>query len=397
VLVENLRSPHLRGILRRSGMVNASGNLADNVPAGELSKLLDPNLVSDAFLGFLATDFGGTIAASVGKSPGFKPADVTRTLSSPPALPPPVPADLAAMTEHPAVVSLLSQKSGLDVAGAATTRRDSSILPDQVIDWLSQTMLLYGVPFNNLVANARMLPEESIRFFYVDANWIDALLDGALSVGIQSSRDALLQQLMRDPLHRTVDGAVHQVRQRLRKTAVTFAPVPLMPVAGFVLRSAVVSGWPGLEVRAFSDPERTNLITPLRLDRVSPSVMIAIFAQVPAAIEFNEPSEGLVFGREDGGISLRYIPGAQGSTPNNTGDLMEPPVWLPPAAIDALRRPKPAGSGALKIADGLVGALEAKFSGTPPELGPASLAVEMVKVPQQMLFLPVKLNGGESL
>ena len=36
-----------------------------------------------------------------------------------------------------------------------------------------------------------MLPNDSIRFFHVDRNWLDALVDGALSVGIIDSRGAL--------------------------------------------------------------------------------------------------------------------------------------------------------------------------------------------------------------
>jgi hypothetical protein len=134
---------------------------------------------------------------------------------------------------------------------------------------------------------------------------------------------------------------------------------------------------------------------PLRIDRISPSVMIGIFPEVPVAIELNEPSEGLVFGREDEGVSLRYLPGTQGSTPSNIGELIQPPIWLTPAEVDALRRPNPPGSGALRFANGLVDALAKKFPGTPPSLSPASLGVEMVKVPQQMLFLPVLVNGGQ--
>jgi hypothetical protein len=51
----------------------------------------------------------------------------------------------------------------------------------------------------------------------------------------------------------------------------------------------------------------------------------------------------------------------------------------------------------LKIAGagGLVDALQRKFPGTPPTLSAASLAVEMVKAPGQMLFLPVLEGGGQ--
>ena len=60
-----------------------------------------------------------------------------------------------------------------------------------VVSWLSRLRLLEGVPFPYIVPSEGMLPNESIRFFHVDRNWLDALVDGALSVGIIDSRGAL--------------------------------------------------------------------------------------------------------------------------------------------------------------------------------------------------------------
>lgn len=55
--------------------------------------------------------------------------------------------------------------------------------PDVITQWLSQLRLLKGVPFNYLVPYEAMLPTESMRFFYIDSNWIQSLLDGACSIG----------------------------------------------------------------------------------------------------------------------------------------------------------------------------------------------------------------------
>ena len=108
--------------------------------------------------------------------------------------------------------------------------------------------------------------------------------------------------------------ALAEVRDKLLGITTTGGAAATLMPAGFILRSAVVSGWPGLEVRAWSAADGTNPMKPLRLDRVSPTVMIAIFPDVPVKLEFNEPSEGLVFGREDQGISIRYLPGTSGET-----------------------------------------------------------------------------------
>jgi len=53
----------------------------------------------------------------------------------------------------------------------------------QAVNWLTRLHLLRGVPFGYLVPDIAMLPSESIRFFQVDAGWIDALIDGAFSIG----------------------------------------------------------------------------------------------------------------------------------------------------------------------------------------------------------------------
>ncbi|MEL6606917.1 MAG: hypothetical protein AAFP88_01540, partial [Bacteroidota bacterium] len=63
--------------------------------------------------------------------------------------------------------------------------------------WLARKQLLYGVPFDHLVPDQLALPQESLRFFYLDQNWLDCLVDGALSIGVQSSKDTFFNQAMR--------------------------------------------------------------------------------------------------------------------------------------------------------------------------------------------------------
>ena len=62
---------------------------------------------------------------------------------------------------------------------------------NHVLQWLTRLRLLEGVPFSYIVPSNEMLPNESIRFFHVDRNWLDALVDGALSTGVLDSRGAL--------------------------------------------------------------------------------------------------------------------------------------------------------------------------------------------------------------
>ncbi|HVF98386.1 MAG TPA: hypothetical protein VND68_00995 [Chloroflexia bacterium] len=389
VLLELMRSPTLTPILQDEGILDANGNMTD-VGVGDLAALLDANIISNAFQDFLATEFANNIASQIGQAGGFTSQDADQQAANPSTPTPAVPQDLANLMQSPTVVALLGQLSGLEVSAGGGDQFETAIMPETIVPWLARLALLYGVPFNNLVPNSAMLPVEAIRFFYVDPNWVDSLLDGALSVGIQSSRDSLFHELMRDSMHRAVDAVLSQVRDQLRNVTTQGTTAPPVAMSGFILRSAGVSGWPGLEVRAWSATDSTNPMKPLRLDRVAPSVMIAIYPDVPVRVEINEPSEGLVFGCEDEGIALRYVPGVAGATADNVGDALAPPTWLTPEAIALAQRSQPPNQGALQIAGsgGIVQALQSQFPSPQPTLSPASFAVQMVRVPEQMLFLP---------
>ena len=60
---------------------------------------------------------------------------------------------------------------------------EATILPDNIKRWLNNLLFLKQVPFNYLVPYEQMLPTESVRFFTLDMQWIQSLLDGAMSVG----------------------------------------------------------------------------------------------------------------------------------------------------------------------------------------------------------------------
>lgn len=62
---------------------------------------------------------------------------------------------------------------------------------NSIIKWLGRLRTLEGVPFPYIVPHEEMLPNDSIRFFHIDRNWIDAMIDGALSTGVLDSRGSL--------------------------------------------------------------------------------------------------------------------------------------------------------------------------------------------------------------
>ena len=269
-------------------------------------------------------------------------------------------------------------------------------LPPPMARWLARLCLLYGVPFNHLVADERMLPMESIRFFYVDQNWLDALVDGALSVGTYSTRDTAYKNLMKPVVHSSARRVVAQVRGTLRGEAPDADAEPAVLMTGMLLRSALVSDFPGLEIKAFdtiySPPDSPPDATPLRIlrmDRLSSNVLICIYAGQVRQVELNQPSEGLHFGLEPVGsplqtlIAPRGVGGAFPAGRQLTRDLKQ---WVP-----AVWRQQ--GGAATRVLN--VAALQQNLStklqqlGAIPEgtqIGPAEFAIQMVKAPFQQVF-----------
>ncbi|PLY42112.1 hypothetical protein CSZ94_12085 [Janthinobacterium sp. ROICE36] len=180
--------------------------------------------------------------------------------------------------------------------GAAGQDDEPIVIPDGIVKWLAQLTLLYGVPFEYLVPDAAMLPPESIRFFYVDQNWTNRLVDGAVNIALGSTQDYVHILTTFEQTAQAAAVAQGLVRAQLRGKP---APATLAvggTLTGVLLRSAVVAGWPGMEVSAFSDQAGTQALPLLRMDRLSDNVLLCIFNGVPELVNFSEPPEGLHFG-----------------------------------------------------------------------------------------------------
>lgn len=130
------------------------------------------------------------------------------------------------------------------------------LIPEAISKWLGRLRLLKGVPFNYLVPDEQMLPPESIRFFYLDMNWVDSLIDGAFSIGRNLTRT---EKTPTRNLDTAVTPAMHQ---HARKSALSIraealglpAPVlSLQVVSGFLLRSTVVNAYKGIGANVYPE------------------------------------------------------------------------------------------------------------------------------------------------
>jgi hypothetical protein len=359
---------------------------AERATEGDFTHLLASNHVSSTFTKWMWAGLSPHVA------PGRTTLAATTEVVAPePHLPsPPVSAQLRTLLGDTRVQATLQAVAQTATTGGAL---------GTVTDWLARLRLLYEVPFANLVADSRMLPPESIRFFYVDPNYLDALADGAQSVALHTSRDAAQHAVVRDVVRTTARVKALGVRALLtgkpQLTASTDnAGDTETGVAGFLLRSAVVSGWPGLEVRGYksssgsaepgSDAVAIDLV---RMDHLAPDVLLCLFADVPSWIEIDEPREALAFGQNDsGGVQLRYITGA--SVGQQIGDET--------VSLAGYFR---AGSTTVLDIAGLQSALQSAVTAQAGQSGaawgPAAFALQMVRAPEQMIFQNVS-NAGAS-
>jgi hypothetical protein len=179
------------------------------------------------------------------------------------------------------------------------------VVPGELRRFLARLRLLHGVPFSYLVPDASLLPIESIRFFYIDRAWTDALVQGVLSVGTITTADRAQLEAVYPQIRNDVDEAERTIRMPQGEERLQGAGGA---ITGFLLRSRAVSGWPNLHVRAYSrdvvaDDALTtvaesnpNRLKVLRMERLAPAVLFVLFDGVPAVVHIEEPRQGIQFG-----------------------------------------------------------------------------------------------------
>lgn len=157
--------------------------------------------------------------------------------------------------------------------------RAGGLIENKLQAYFTGLSQLLGVPFQYLVPHESLLPDESLRFFYVDRLWVECLLDGAFSIGRTTRFD-----LEREKGAKGQPEFPHQQER------------PVM--SGVILRSDLVAGWPSLMVEGYasSDPSETSRLELLRYERLGQSVAIAIFNGDLKAFRLHLPPESLHFG-----------------------------------------------------------------------------------------------------
>ena len=266
------------------------------------------------------------------------------------------------------------------------------VVPGELRRFLANLRLLNGVPFSYLVPDADLLPPESIRFFYVDRDWTDAMVQGVLSVGTITTADRAQLEGVYPNIRDDVDEAERTIRtpqgeERLAGKAGA--------ITGFLLRSRAVSGWPNLHVRAYSrdvlkddalttaaesNPERMKV---LRMERLAPAVLLVLFDGVPAVVHIEEPRQGIQFGAHR--LGPPEVQAAKVHVRDNfTGDLVAPVATMNAGnSVDVPFRPR--APGVIDLVQ-LKKRLGAKAPNTGPDLEPHEFALQMLRFPYRQVF-----------
>jgi hypothetical protein len=269
------------------------------------------------------------------------------------------------------------------------------VVPGELRRFLASLRLLNGVPFSYLVPDEDLLPPESIRFFYLDRRWTDALVQGALGVGTITTADRAQLEAVYPQIRDDVDQAERVIRTPHGEERLDG---PAGAITGFLLRSRAVSGWPGLHVRAYrrdvvaddaltteaeSNPERLKV---LRLERLAPAVLLVLFDGVPEVVHIEEPRQGIQFGAR---LDPNDPPNQRSAKVHlrdaNTGNLVAPvKTFTNDNSVDVPFRP-----GAPGVID--LHQLRARMVAKPKaNLGAAvesyEFALEMLRFPYRQVF-----------
>ncbi len=137
--------------------------------------------------------------------------------------------------KHEVSIALLVAQKEEDTTGRAIGHipqhqkiKQTKPLPPSVLEKVEGWKKLKGIPYSYLVPSSKMLPNESIRSFCVDVNWVNAFILGAFSIG------------------NTYDSVEPQLYELYYKNDLFLKANRF----GFLMKSLVVGAWPDYEVDA---------------------------------------------------------------------------------------------------------------------------------------------------
>ena len=173
-------------------------------------------------------------------------------------------------------------------------------MPEALAEWLTDLRLLRHIPLAYLVPDPALLPAESIRFFNVDYNWIDRVVDGVFAAANTGTVDATFTYTMLGMIRAEIDKRISTMASENGDTS-NWAH-GTKPMTGMLMRSEIVRRWPDMILEAFHDTNENEAkrAAILRAEPISRDIYIALFAGQPQRLHIKEPFFGVRFGVEKG-------------------------------------------------------------------------------------------------
>ncbi|MFD2719560.1 hypothetical protein ACFST9_12600 [Hymenobacter monticola] len=216
--------------------------------------------------------------------------------------------------QHLVAEKALLHTSPLQLAAPAALAQAPATadVPPAVTKWFADTSLLVDVPFSYLVPDENLLPAESIRFFQVDAHWMDMLLDGAASLGRVIGQDLEHEQVLNDAFR---------------------FPYRAQGLSGVLIRSEIVAGWPDMVVQGYTSADDKTPQQPIRRAALSKNVLLCLFTGSIQMLDIQLKPEALHFGLDDPeskeeGVFVKLLRQVDGSTDKA---IVDPIPWRNPS------------------------------------------------------------------
>ncbi|MCJ1280119.1 hypothetical protein MMC21_007946 [Puttea exsequens] len=112
-----------------------------------------------------------------------------------------------------------------------------------VLSWIKDKLTLKGIPYLYMFPDPDVLPPEALRTFYIDDAWLDAVIDGGLSI-------ANHMLVPNDPIKQEIKHSINSYLELISKEEHGLRA--WLPRWGFVIRSELVHAYPNLKIQQVS-------------------------------------------------------------------------------------------------------------------------------------------------
>jgi len=237
-------------------------------------------------------------------------------------------------------------------------------LPEDAGEFLGKLSMLQGVPVHYLIPNERFLQlteveinvdgnnnmikegaslkgadakkiiveRGALRLFYVDPEWVQCLLNGALSIADDDDKELLRKAMegkfaalvhyneVKEQVKNQINGLYtpkeyeYELKKRLAERNLVYNdPSPTQAqqewtYTGFIIRSSVISAWTGVEIVASGTIGKKNnqALRVVRVDKLADNTVLCICEGVITEVEITQPAETIYLDTRQ--LSLTHVP-----------------------------------------------------------------------------------------